>query len=811
MNRIERMSQLESVGVIAIVWLGLGCMGARAQLPANFPAITVTAHDAQRVSPGYIFLASWSQFPGSGTYLMILDNDGKPVQGDKYRELLKTAGDFKMQPNGLLSYAQTLAPLPYTGGWDVEQKIVDDTLTNVLETIQMRNGYLAEFHDFQLLPNGNALIMGYYLSEVDLSQIVSGGNPGALVSGWVIQELDAQRNAVFQWRSWDHYNFENDTFQNPTASMISRFHLNDLNLDVDGNLIAGTPTEIRKINRQNGEVMWTLGGPLNEFTIVGAGVDADDFGGHGAYRLPNGNFLSYDNSHGTVTSRALEYCLDETNKVATLVWSYTPPTTIAGRATGYAQRLPNGNTFICWGIPRNANVPICTEVTPAGEKVFELTFNNTSIQSYRAFRFPYPAKDQKIESTRSELSAGNTYAFTNTGVSVAVLSGGGGYNSLTVTREAFAPVYPLFQGKAPLVLPMRLSMAEFAIGTMRARIAFDTDNLGLANPTNLTVYYRARAGTGLFLPQTTDYNPSTKELRVTLTLNSQSGEFGEFIFGYPDVADVPYPPLLAQVENYRGVKTNLIIAPKRSLGDEILTVNQELPILLSWSPKGFARWYEFQISDSPDFASPLVTVPYQTEAFHVWSNAAPDTTYFFRVRTWNEGGESDWSMDSFQTIAPTIAVTFPNGGESLQPGLTYFISWKDNVAENVVIDLYKNGVFQRSLVTNASTGSYRWEVGLGLVPGNDYSIKISSTVTGTLFDSSDLPFSIGAPIISGIRQEQDGSWVLEWTGSSSMVYIEFSPTLDPAQWQTIAGPVGGSSWTTSEQPAPQGFYRLRLE
>jgi len=46
--------------------------------------------------------------------------------------------------------------------------------------------------------------IGYYLSEVDMSQVVSNGNPAALVSGAVLQELDGQRNVVFQWRSWDY-------------------------------------------------------------------------------------------------------------------------------------------------------------------------------------------------------------------------------------------------------------------------------------------------------------------------------------------------------------------------------------------------------------------------------------------------------------------------------------------------------------------------------------------------------------------------------------------------------------------------------
>jgi hypothetical protein len=137
------------------------CPPARGQVPTNFPAISISTYVTNQVSPGYLFVGTWTQTPGVGSFLMILNNDGTPVEGDKYLELAEVGGDFKVQPNGLISYAQAVGNLSYTGGWDVEHNIVDDTLTNVLETIQMGNGYLSEFHDFQLLPNGNVLTHGY--------------------------------------------------------------------------------------------------------------------------------------------------------------------------------------------------------------------------------------------------------------------------------------------------------------------------------------------------------------------------------------------------------------------------------------------------------------------------------------------------------------------------------------------------------------------------------------------------------------------------------------------------------------------------
>jgi len=793
------MQSRSTLPIFLTALLGLTCATARAQLPANFPAITVSTYNSNKVSSGYLFLASWSQAPGTGTYLLILNNDGTPVNGDKYRELAKMAGDFKVQADGRLSYAQTLAPLPTGGGWDVEHQFVDETLTNVLETVQMRNGYLAEFHDFQVLPNGHALVGGYYYSEVDLSQFAAGGNPAALVSGCVIQELDAQRNAIFQWRSWDHYDFQDVVYPNPAAAVISQFHLNDLNLDADGNLIAGTPSEVRKINRQTGAVMWTLGGVNNEFT--------SDFGGHGMHRLPNGNFLVYDNSHGTVTSRALEFTLDEVNKTATVVWMYTPETMIAGRFTGYAQRQPNGNTLICWGIPRTTTVPVCTEVTPAGEKVFELFFNDPSLASYRAYRFPFPAADQKITSLQTELVAGNSYDFTNTGVALNVTSGAGGYNDVTVTREPYAPVQPAFiSPKSPLVLPVRVSLTAHGISSIGAEIAFDAEAFGFTHPEDLTVYFRANPGNGVFVAlPTAPYNPVTKKVRATLS------QFGEFILGYPDVADVAYPPILARPESFRGVQTNAIVAPQKVGSGVVYAVNQELPISLAWSPQGFARYYELQIAADASFASPLVNLTYRTEAGYVWSNALPNQTYYWRVRSMiADFTTGDWATNSFRTVAPMIQVATPNGGEAWQPGLKYFIHWNENFGGDIALDLYQGGAFLQTLTTNATTHSYQWEVPINLPPGTDYAIRARSATNAALFDLSDAPFNIAVPTLTSLKQNTAGGWVLTWSGTTAPVYVEFNPALAATGWQVLAGPITGSSWTNSAPTTGTGFYRLRL-
>lgn len=779
------------------------------ELPSDFPGVTVTTLDAEAVGEGYIFLAVATETEGIGTYLMILENDGTPVWHQKLdtHEIY----DFKVQPNGYLICAPFIEAHSYTGGGDVVHEIWDDSFQR-REVIAGGNGYVAEGHDFQVLPNGHILQFGYYMSEVDMSQILEGGHPGALVSGGVVQELDQDRQVVFQWRTWDYYDFESATYgRGSTSPVISAFHLNTINQDPDGHLIVGTPLEIRKINRQTGEVMWVLGGDENQFTPVGEGADVSHFGGHATYRLENGNFLMYDNGprRGSGTSSVHEYALDEVNLTATHVWSWSPPTDIKAWHRGNAQRLPNGNTFIGWGGASGDHIPVCTEVTPEGEVVYELYFDEADpqVESYRAFRFPYPPDQQRTAYLEFELAKDNEYPFPGTGVTLEIQDlSGDGYNEVTVSREPYAPVYPEFTGKAPRVLPVRVRISRYGIQTIAARVRFDVNSFGFQTPESLTVYHRQRAGQGLFASVPTDYNPVSGEVRALIA------DFGELVFGYPDVADVPFPPILNQAENYRGEQASMVIAARKAVAGTVYPVNEERPIWLSWSPKGLARSYTIEIATEPGFADPVVAATDLKEANLLWESALPETLYHYRVKTLNEGGESDWSPGAFRTVAPRIEITSPAGGELWEPGREYWIRWNDNLEEDVVIELLHFGNPVKALGTVPSNGVHEWEVDLTLPEGPGYAIRISSATRPEIQATSATGFNIGGFALTALTANGDGSITLDWTGNDGEVYVEFNPTLDEAGWETVAGPLNGNRWsTTPEAGAGDGYYRLRTE
>lgn len=707
-------------------------------IPEDFPAITVDVNETASLSDGKIFMAVASDVEGIGYYLMVLNNDGTPFW---YKKLAHDyAYDFKVQPNGLMTYAQFIEHHSYTGGGNVIHMVMDTSFA-VVDSVQMKHGYVAEAHDFQLLPNGHALLFGYYLTQVDMSQYVNGGQPNALVSGGVIQELDADRNVIFQWRTWDYYEYADYSWSSrANRSTVSAFHLNTISIDPqDGHIIVCSPRVNYKINRQTGEFIWKLGGGDNEFNFVG--IDSADgvraVSGHTFYRIDNGNFLVFDNGsrRGTSTSEVHEFRVDEVNKTVEWVWSYIPDETIASWHRGNAQRMPNGNTVIGWGGASGKVIPAMTEVNAAGEKVYEVGFDNPGVESYRAFRFPLPSMNTGIIHTEVELAVGNTYEFItddgkDTGVTLKVNNATGtGYNEVTVSHIPYAPLYPEFPGDAPSVIPVRVQVGRVGLTTMNAEFSFDVDVFGLDQPENLIIYHRVFPGAGLFIPLNTQYNPVTRMLKATVS------NPGEFIFTLPDLEAVALPPLLSTPQG----------------GAEL---NQTLPIEFTWSPRGFAHTYDLQVANDSLFQNLVVDTTGLNETRFMLNNPQPQTRYFWRVRTLNSAGTSDWSSTQFMTVAPMIKVTAPNGGESWQRGLEYFIRWKDNVDEDIILSLYQNGTLVTIIDTTESNGAFSWEVGLQLLTGNEYAIQIQSVTDGDLLDVSDAAFSIIDTVTSTVNHSE---------------------------------------------------------
>ncbi len=266
--------------------------------PPDFPPISIGVNDSP--GEGYVFLTNylwqWDPFPRS--YLMIPNNDGTPFF---FRKSPTFALDFKKQNDLVLSYFEYGA---------YRYLLMDSTYTRI-EVCGCDNGYLPDPHDFNLLDNGHALIMCQDVQTVDMSQVVPGGQTDARVVGMIFQELDLDRNAVFEWRTWDHFEITDAIGVDFTGPRIDYVHSNALVLDNDGNWLVSHRhlSEITKINRTTGDIMWRLGGKNNQFLFVNDINDSTGFHyQHDIRAMADGNYLLYDNGnfHSPEYSHAVE-------------------------------------------------------------------------------------------------------------------------------------------------------------------------------------------------------------------------------------------------------------------------------------------------------------------------------------------------------------------------------------------------------------------------------------------------------------------------------------------------------------------------
>jgi len=378
---LSRMRETEATTGGLARTLALACD----TLPPGYPVINVLGTNSP--SDGALFMTPFG-FTTPGP-LVILDNLGNPLF---YRKLgTRSALDFSMQPSGLLTYFDAAA-IGGSGTNPAEKYFAMDSTYAVVDSFFTGNGYITDLHDVVVLANGHALLMSYDPQPVDMSVVVPGGDPGAIVTGLIVQEIDAAKNVVFQWRSWDHYQITDFVEQTGTltAATIDYVHGNSVGTTNDGNIIVSARhmNEITKIDRNTGDIIWRLGlnAKNNDFTFVN---DTRGFSHqHDARILPNGHLTLFDNGNflAPAYSRAVEYELDENAMTATQVWEYRNSPDTNGGFMGSVQRLPGGGTLIGWGGTPVA--PGMTEVHAFDKEALEIGFN-PAIFSYRVRKFPW--------------------------------------------------------------------------------------------------------------------------------------------------------------------------------------------------------------------------------------------------------------------------------------------------------------------------------------------------------------------------------------------------------------------------------------
>lgn len=694
------------------------------QIPAlaQVPPVTVTVNT--KPGPGHLYLAPNSRVenPPYSPVVMVLDSAGTLV---KSRVVPEFGFDCKVLDDGRIGYSVFQAA--GSGPRAASSVYVLDSNLATKDSLFGGNGYNLAMHAIKVLPNGNRMLVFQEDVIVDMSLLVPGGHPAAKVQQMLLQEVDIYGRVVFQWRALDHFPVT-VSYENLTSPSIRYFHLNAFEIDTDGNILisARHSSLVAKIRRTTGEVMWILGGKLNQFTFsVAENIsDPPEFSyQHDVRRLPNGNISVFDNGTQRIPSwsRGVEYQIDEEAKTCKLVWQYRPVPDVYAGVQGSMQTLNNGNRILAWGSALRGNQSLISEVDDEGNVVFEARMPSMMFP-YKVDKQPYPAGRHTASVFIDEILPLNTYVYTRGTDTVGakltyhtLISFF--YNSTIAKRYHWAPENPRFVASGgdsvvavnppSYVAPLRVTLEVDGMVSHAFEVRFDVDVLRLTNGQSISVYYRPTPGSGSFKQLRTRFNQSSRELVV------DTAWAGEFCFGSP------LSPLASSILSPR------IITP--SNGRRVLA-SSGTPLQVS--PQGPTTAVRFLIarSESGDVVFDR-TKPSDKDTSVI---LAPGMYYFSAIGEYSHPSDiakttSEVSpRDSFIVAAPFIEVPNPSQPVVWSRDSSYAFTWQTNLSGLVSIELMKNDEVAHIIADSVSASSqgFLWRVPVSVPLGKDYALRV---------------------------------------------------------------------------------------
>jgi len=472
---------------------------------------------------------------------------------------------------------------------------------------------------------------------------VPGGQTNAELVINIMQEQDTDRNVVFEWRNIDYIPIT-DSDLDLTASRINYSTLNGFDFDDDGNILASfrNHSEIMKISRATGEILWRMGSPRGEFTFVGEHEENAPYyfaRQHNVLRLPNGNISLFDNGefHQPPYSRGVEYALDEVNKVATLVSEVRYPNgNIFCATAGNAQRLYDGGWFIGYGVPHPQHVKRnAVEYLPDESIALELSLPS-GVLAYRTYKLPWKGLIKRPSVTHFDLIEGFTYTFNDTINSIFtdvkikyIELTAYGYNEATISRLPFGPVQAEFNEDVTIVYPVSILYENIGIFSHTSEMSIDLSKYPeIKHPENTSFFIRENPNQGVFTMLPTAYDSLSNTLIATTT------DFGEIVFGETDGGYTANTPIQYEPLN-----------------------NQNIMLLdslaLRWTGRGLYDKFQLQVFSDSLFSDAVIDTTLNP-SFYILENLANHSIYFWRVRSILGSEVSSWSPNwSFEIMAPS--------------------------------------------------------------------------------------------------------------------------------------------------------------
>jgi len=338
------------------------------------------------LSDGYVFTQGPEPGKPTQAFQIIMTSRGDPV----YHVHRKT-GPYNLAPthNGQLTQ--------WVDAWGA--KILGPDYAERAR-FSAKHGGTMNPHEFQLTKIGNGLLFAWdtQILKVDDFHVNDKGEKPLV--GITVEEITPTGEVVFEWRSWDHLPLVLWETEKRARGWWHLLHANAMEEAHDGHILLSMRrmSQIAKIHRDTGELLWRLGGNGSDFRIVNDAKgqfrgqhDVRDLGTpEGKHRISAfDNRLRTINETDTVISRAVEYDLyfdhDGRPTKARLVNEYD--TGIRVGAKGSYRRMPNGNGVYCLGVTKKKRKtlgtnPFYIERDSRGRELVRMEWNSRLYRGY---------------------------------------------------------------------------------------------------------------------------------------------------------------------------------------------------------------------------------------------------------------------------------------------------------------------------------------------------------------------------------------------------------------------------------------------
>lgn len=384
-------------------------------LPDEFPPVTAMGQSSKN---GYYYTTM-------GSYVVKFDSKGQVVF---YRRANATnAGPFRRyELDGEVVYAylesrssDTHIPLSGIGYRQTalimlnEQYKKIDEVPYMADTEKVPADYPLENHDYLILGKNHYILTTYTGKRVNnIPSDVAGSEYGANVVACIFQEIK-DGECIFEWDSTDHPELyaasrEAGDYSNTSRIWADYAHFNAVSIDPkDNNFVCSYRNldSILKIDRETGEILWVLGGDLDEFGLT----EEQQFRRqHNVSITEDGSILLFDNgcltnvlgypeqsstekkeAESKQVSRGVKLTLDEANRTVTGFEEYRIENFYSS-TMGSVQLLDDESDTVLfgWGGRSQKGMPLFQEVNCRDKVVnFELICNDSDINCYRATFF----------------------------------------------------------------------------------------------------------------------------------------------------------------------------------------------------------------------------------------------------------------------------------------------------------------------------------------------------------------------------------------------------------------------------------------